>query len=81
MAWRSATVLLGGAIVTEDGAQARQESTQALRIPDQLDQNRHKIEMTKKTGKWVTLRERRIKSTVNFVLNLWNIRKESRGKA
>ena len=33
------TVLQGGAIVTEVGAQARQESTQALRIPDQLDQN------------------------------------------
>ena len=71
MAWGSATVLLGSAIVTEVGAQARQESTQALRIPDQLDQNRHKTEMTEmKTDKWVTLKKRRIKSTVNFVLNL-----------
>ena len=63
--------MLGGAIVTEDGAQARQESTQALRFPDQFDQNRHKTEMTEmKTDKWVTLKKRRIKSTVNFVLNL-----------
>ena len=56
--------------MTEDGAQARQESTQALRIPDQFDQNRHKTEMTKKTGKWVTLRKGKIKTTVNLCIEL-----------
>ena len=62
------TVLQGGAIVTEVGAQARQESTQALRIPDQLDQNRHKTEMIAITDKWVTPKKRRTKFNLKFCI-------------